>query len=310
MVLLAADPAVAPTVSVDPPIAVTWDAPEGCPGVDELRAEIRRLAGPAPAPAELPSAQASVRRGPKDTWQLTLLTRAGTLEGERRLVSGDCVALMRATALVLALMINPSAGAPEPPPPPPPRAPPPVVAAPPPPAAPEPRLPRFAAGIDLLVGTGVLPGGATAGLGGRLVWFWRALSIEGRANFWRAGSATSPGDASTGGAFERADGAVAGCATARRARRVSPGICLGVSLSRAHGSGFGVSDPSAATGWWTGGLVEGNVRFRPTARNAVRVAIEGFAPFGRPTFALEGIGPVWTPAAFGARATLGWELNF
>jgi hypothetical protein len=301
-------PAEAAPAAGDPPIVLFWTAPEGCPGVEELRGEIRRLAGPVPPPPERPEARAVVRRAAKDSWGLTLSTKAGALAGERKLTAGNCAELMRAAALVLALMINPSAGAEAAPPlrPPPP---PPVIAAPPPPSPERPPGP-LSTGADLLVGTGLLPGGAVTGVGLRLGWTRAMFTAELRGGAWAGRSAASAVDGSAGGSFELIDLDLAGCATARRSRRIAPGACIGATLWRGTGSGYGVTDPGSATAWWTGGFAEGNVRLRLTARNAVRLAIGAFLPFGRPVFALSGIGAVWQPAAFGARGMAGWELNF
>jgi len=91
------------------PIVVTWVAPEGCPSADTIRSEVRRMAGPAAASADAIEAHATVRREHGGNWQLTLTTRAGALEGERKLSASDCAELGRAAALVIALMINTAA---------------------------------------------------------------------------------------------------------------------------------------------------------------------------------------------------------
>jgi hypothetical protein len=303
-----AAPAATPPGDVDPPVVLSWTAPEGCPGVEDLRAEIRRVAGPVPPAAERPEAHAVVKRGPKDLWQLTLSTRAGALAGERRLTAVDCAELMRAAALVIALMINPSAGAPiEPPPPPPP---PPVIAEPPPPPPPAPPPGPISAGADALVATGLLPGGAVPGIGLRLAWSRAFFRAELRGDGWAGRSAAGPVDGSAGGSFDLLDLGLGACAIGRRGRRIEPGACVGAILWRGTGTGYGVTDPIVATAWWTGGFAEGNVSLRVTPRNAARLGIGAFLPFGRPTYALGGVGAVWQPAAFGARGTLGWELDF
>jgi hypothetical protein len=293
----------------DAPIILSWTAPAGCPPEAELRAEIRRLAGPVPPPPEKPEAHAVVRRGPKESWLLTLTTKAGALGGERKLAASDCGELMRAAALVMALMINPAAGVLLPPPPPPPPPPlPPVVVAPPPPPPPPPL--RFAAGAELAAGSGFLPGPIAPGVALRFAWRTEHLAAELRASFWGSRDTSSPSDPSTGGSFDFVDFGAAGCAGTSTRRRLAAGLCVGAAVDRTHGSGFGVSDPGQAVAWSTGAFLEGNVRVRLTRRNAVRAAAEVSMPFGRPTFALAGIGSVWRPPEFGARGTLGWELNF
>src|SRR6266540_4083829 len=278
--------------AVDPPILVTWTAPEECPPIDELRAEIRRLAGPVASPAERPEANATVRRAGKDSWLLTLTTRSGALGGQRKLIAADCGELMRATALVLALMINPNAVAPPPPPPPPPGP-----------------VGRFALGLNGFLGSGLLPGAVVPGVGLRIAW-GREISIEVRGNLWLSRNSETTADPTVGGSFDLIDVGAGACVSARRDSRVSPGACLGGSVLRSEGRGFGVSNPERETAWWSGAYVEADVQLRAAPRHALRISVEAMVPLGRPTFALRGVGPVWQPSVFGARGTLGWELHF
>jgi hypothetical protein len=288
-----------------PPITLYWTAPDECPPLEALRNEIRRVAGPTPSPAQRPEARAVVRRGPKDTWQLELTTRVGDLSGERRLSAPSCLELMRAAALVLALMINPAASA-EPPPPPPPPPPPLIVEPPPPPPA---QTPPFFVGIDVAAGTGLLPG-ASVGLELRLGWAEAHLQGELRASAWSSKSAASPADPSTGGTFDLSDAGGAGCVRALPSHFVTPAVCLGGLVMRLHGVGSGVSDPGRATAWWPGAFAEANVYLHITVRHGLRAAAEGIVPIGRPTFALAGVGSVWRPSAVAARGILGWEVHF
>jgi hypothetical protein len=287
-----------------PPITLFWTAPEECPPLEALRAEISRVAGPIPAPAERPEARAVVHRGPKDTWQLELTTRVGSLSGERRLAAPSCLELMRAAALVLALMINPTASTAPPaaPRPPPPAV---IVEAPSPPR----ETPPFFVGLDLAVGTGLLPGPA-GGLELRFGWAHRHLQAELRAAAWGSKSAASPADPSTGGSFDLADVGGAACARVLPSRRATPSLCLGGLALRVHGLGSGVSDPGRATAWWPGAFAEASVYLHLTVRHGLRVAAEGIVPIGRPTFALAGVGSVWRPAAVAVRGMMGWEVHF
>jgi len=136
------------------------------------------------------------------------------------------------------------------------------------------------------------------------------LSAELRASIWASRSTESPSAPGTGGSFDLADGAIAGCARARRDRRLSPGACVGASVVRLHGSGYGVTDPDDESAWWTAAFVEASLRIRLTPGNAVRLAAQGVVPLGRPNFALGGVGQVFEPASFWLRGTLGWELHF
>jgi hypothetical protein len=295
-------PQAAPQPPEELPIAIVWNAPDECPGIDALKAEIRRVAGQAPPPAEPLSATVTVRRSGGNGWLLSLVTASGTRAGERKLAGPDCAELMRAAALVLALMINPQASLlAEPPPPPPPLPPPP----PPPPAPEQP----FAVGVDLLAGSGALPGLA-AGFGLRIAAGTAALSAELRASLWLPRSTASDNEATAGGRFYLADASAAGCARALHDQSLSPALCVGGSLVRLHGSGYGVGFPSEASAWWTAAFAEANLRARVSRGSAVRLAGAVVMSLGRPSFELAGVGHVFEPASFWLRATLGWELHF
>ncbi|MCB9601351.1 MAG: hypothetical protein H6720_13590 [Sandaracinus sp.] len=80
----------------------TWSAPEECPSEAMLRGEVERLLG-GPIGDDTPDVRARVsRRG--ESWRLRL--RVGT-EGERRLEARTCSLLAEATALIVALAIDP-----------------------------------------------------------------------------------------------------------------------------------------------------------------------------------------------------------
>jgi hypothetical protein len=296
---------VAPKIALKTPLVITWSAPEGCPNADTIRAEVRRMAGAAAAATDQIEAHAAVVRDHAG-WQLTLTTRAGALSGERKLSAPDCAELGRAAALVIALMINPAAD---------PSAAPTVVrpAAPAPPAVAPPPAPRperrFALGADLRLGSGELPGGA-AGIGARFAAGRGVFSAQARGDFWFPRDASSTAKPSAGGSFGAADLSLAGCATAGRDGRLAPAICLGAALIGTHASGSGVSDPGSVTALSAGPFLEGAVRVRISARNALRAGVEALAPLSRPSFALAGVGTVFRPAALSLRASLGWELNF
>jgi hypothetical protein len=322
----AAEPAVlpsetpaAPKPAIKTPLVITWSAPEGCPSADTIRGEVRRMAGPAAAATDQIEAHATVVRD-HGGWQLTLTTRAGALAGERKLGASDCAELGRAATLVIALMVNPAAD-PAAAPMIRPAAPPPPVPTPPPEP---PRERRFSLGADLRVGSGDLPDGA-AGIGIRFAAGGGLFSAQARGDLWLPRDAASAAKPSAGGSFGAADLSLAACATARSAtagnatagnatagndRRLAPAICLGAALIGTHASGSGVSDPGSTTAISAGPFLEGALRVRISARNALRAGIEALAPLSRPSFALAGVGTVFRPSALSLRASLGWELNF
>ena len=288
----------------DLPIAISWNAPDECPGIDELKAEVRRVAGQVPPPSERLSAEATVKRGPGTGWLLTLATKAGERAGERRLAGTDCAELMHAAALVLALMINPQASF----------------------VRrrrrrrPRRRRPRRRHRSNPSGASPPAPTSSSAtarcrasrpGIGLRFAAGGAALSAELRASLWASRSTASTSDPNAGGSFYLADGAVAGCARARRDRRLSPGACVGASLVRLHGTGYGVTDPGDDVR-----LVDRRVRGGEPAPPAhARRTRCGWRrrPWFRwetPISSLAGWVMYSNRRQFGYVGSLGWELHF
>jgi hypothetical protein len=177
------------------------------------------------------------------------------------------------------------------------------------PAPPPPSPRRFGAAVDVLAGTGTLPGVAP-GFGLRFSAGGGALFAQLRGAFWLSQRETIAADSNAGGSFSLIDVGLAGCGRLRRERRLSPGLCLGAAVLRSHGSGFGVSAPTEATALWSAAFLETHLRIMISARNAARLAVEAIVPFGRPTFALMDVGPVFQPSASGVRGAVGWEVYF
>jgi hypothetical protein len=82
-----------------PHIALTWRAPEACPDEEAVRASVGRLLSGSTATVE-GRAQAT-REGA--TWQVVLTMNGG----ERRLEGDSCYALAEATALIVAMAVDP-----------------------------------------------------------------------------------------------------------------------------------------------------------------------------------------------------------
>jgi hypothetical protein len=90
------------------PVAVEWTAPEECPGVDYVESQIDALlAGAAASPAPALRAQATVRRERDGGWRVDLTTAIGADVGHRALTAESCRAVADATALILALAVDP-----------------------------------------------------------------------------------------------------------------------------------------------------------------------------------------------------------
>ncbi len=92
-------------------VDLVWIAPEACPRRSALIAEIEELVGRPLHTISRPSikATATVRKKDNETWVLRLRTREQSATGERELVADSCETLAQATALILALSIDPKA---------------------------------------------------------------------------------------------------------------------------------------------------------------------------------------------------------
>lgn len=92
-------------------VNLTWIAPETCPKRSALIGEIEELVGRPLQTIEKLSikATATVNQKDNETWVLRLRTREQNAKGERELVADSCETLAQATALILALSIDPKA---------------------------------------------------------------------------------------------------------------------------------------------------------------------------------------------------------
>jgi hypothetical protein len=282
-------------------VDLRWSAPPECPGAAAVKAEVDRLLGPEgarpPRPIEV---TASVVHD--DVWRVHLETPGQGATRVRELRGASCAALADATALILALMIDPAvASRPAPPapsaPPPPAPPPPPTISAPPPPppapvtapvpAAPAPPPPvrtsfRLAgwAGADV----GSLPG-ISAGFGFSAAFLYGPQRFEIGAAYRPPVAGTVALHASTGGDVELITGSIGACRNLVTAP-VEIGPCAAFELGRLHAEGFGVTSPGSGSALWAA------------------------APLVRPRFVLQNVGSVHQPSPASGRASAGIEILF
>lgn len=115
--LLAACLAIASPAWASAPVALDWSAPPDCPSGEEVLEEVNRLLGTRPETNEsVLRVTAIVKR--KESGPFVVRLEIPSPEGPRiREVSAvSCSALAQATALILALMIDPDAALTDPPP--------------------------------------------------------------------------------------------------------------------------------------------------------------------------------------------------
>lgn len=307
----------APSERVD----LHWTAPAECPGKGAVRAEMDRLLGPSSArpPAPIPVA-AAVSRDPEGRWHVHLETPGEGAPRVREIHGATCAAIADATALILAMMIDPAAVVAAPPieASSPPVAPPSVpVASPKLPVSP-PRLPvdepapptptsfRIAAltGLD----TASLPRlAATLGLHGSFVHGPQRFELGIVFRPSRAGTSTTR--PSTGGDVDLLTGS-AGTCTHFGTAMIEVGPCVGLEVGRLHASGFGVSDPGEGSTLWAAIEAGGVFSVRLLGRLALVVRLGAAVPLLRPSFVLVNVGPIYRPPPATARGAAGIEIVF
>ena len=306
-------------------LELEWEAPDGCPSSTDLRTSIRQLLGPTPGPyANMNvSVRATAMEEGSGRWVGTLETRSGPNTGKRMLRAESCKAVAGATALIIALMIDPDA----------------VVAhqaesAPAskdniatPPDQPRSRLtqpsPRvsplsarpesdnhFFLGPAAAIDWGNMPT-VTAGAGGHLGFMIRSFSFEAALLDWTRSTATIAGsDPAAGGKFSYLTLAMSACPHAGRAD-FQYGICVDGEYDRMKAEGFGASVNYGNSFSWIsigGGAL---ARWRIGQRFSIPIRVGAIIPLAYPVFRLNGIpNEVHRPSPVSARAVLGVDLIF
>ncbi len=304
-----------------------WDAPAGCPAVDEVRATIERTIGDTPVTSEF-LAEGTVARVDDAQWRLTLRVSGGSGSGTRTLTAADCGELADAGALVVAIALAPALAVAEVPVAEPPRDPESVGAeveepAPDPPLeqrepalnvsrepAPRDEKPRVRgytrAGAG--VGLGVLPSPTIAVVAevGALGRFWRAgLGFS----FWLPRDASAPENPAVGGSFSLWSLQPRGCGVPE-VGAVSFPLCLGASLGAVRGTGTGALTISeTASALWSAALGSAGVAWSSRVVG-VWVEFSALAAFNRPVFRTVQTPLVFESGAFGGQIAGGIELRF
>lgn len=301
-----------------PRVALEWSAPGECPSGDHVEREVERLLGDATPPREpYLRASARVRLEASGLWNVDLRTEGPLGAGQRTLSAESCVALADATALILALAVNPtrveanqSAARPEPPSS---AQPPPVVR--PPDTTPTPRLnsPRayaLVADASATVDIGTLPA-AAPGVAAHLALIPSSIShirLEIGAGIFLDSAATRPAPRS--GNFSLRTFDAGGCWVARSGR-LEFGACADAELAWLSAEGLYESVTSPGHAEWCVLLVRGTVGYVWSVW-AIRADVGAALNTSRPEFVSAGDqqGLIHQPARYTARGALGIELRF
>ena len=98
-----------PKADVSRAVLLEWNAPPECPAQSYVMAELaRQLSGTTLTPEKRINARADVRRGEGQRWHLRLVTESGEQRGDRSLEAESCRAVADATALIVAMAVDPS----------------------------------------------------------------------------------------------------------------------------------------------------------------------------------------------------------
>ncbi len=312
----------------DGSFTLDWRAPAECPDGKTVEREVSRLLGG--APAAVPIAAVAEVTHEEARWRVQLRTQSAENTGDRAIESDTCRELADATALVLAMAIDPARVAatraspvivvpPDAgidastsvivvPPSTPATAPPTRAATEPPSAPPGPPPPRktFAIGPYVLGDIGTLP---NPGVGPALAFAWTpgALRLQLTGLFFPSNTARLP--FSRGGTFELFGADAGGCYEFLFGV-FEAGPCLGVELGALKGTGFGINKQTPALAFWAAPSVGAAFAWRIGSSFALRLELDALFPLQRPEFVLDGVGGVHRPAAVLGRVGLGAEVRF
>jgi hypothetical protein len=255
---------------------------------------VARLLGPAARPRQPVRARADVSQGGDEAWRVELATSNGGDEGRRTLSAASCAALADATALILALMIDPNAGAPRAPPPPPAAAPPPAP---------------FSLGALATTDLGTMPRlAAGVRLSAALrVERWR-LGAYGA--YWPGASATLDDRPGIEGHFSLAVAGAEGCRSGRVGARGDWALCAGVELDAARARSSGVRDPGEAGARWGAFAANVEVAWPVVGPLSVIGRATVVRPWQRQDFVIEGVGPIYQTKFAALRLALGLGMSF
>jgi len=225
---------------------LSWSAPEACPSSSTVEHRVERILNRPPSVREdeVLLVQASVKPPERDLpWRVELETDNGQRHSSRLLQAASCDELASATALLVAILIEPGAGNTEPsaapvPPPPPPKSAAPASAPTAERASDAPTPVRFALGAFAGSVSGLLPAWSFGlGLDGAVS--WKSLRWNVALAGWLPVEEPAPDNAAQGARFRLLSAAADVCLAPALSERVSTGICSGAQVDSLHAQGFG-----------------------------------------------------------------------
>ena len=292
---------------------LSWQAPADCPSPGDVRAEVVRLLG---GQVRLPAGRdfkASAQVAHAQTWSVSIETELAGRAGRRAIDAASCQDLADATAMVLALAIDPNIAATLParsqlPTP---------TSSPLVPAGAQPAPQKRSPLVDFLFGLqatgsqGTLPS-VDVGVGGSVGLVARRYRVEIRAAYGlrrdQIAKAATPADAY--GRFNFLAGTLVGCFNLGQ-ETLAFGPCADVEVGVASAQGFGVSDSYLVHRTWLAVGAGGYAVISLGRHWSVPLHLDVLAPVQRPEFVFNNVPDrVFQAPAVGVRASVGIELRF
>jgi hypothetical protein len=286
-------------------LELTWRAPADCPDGEQIRAEVLRLADVDAQPSRHLKAEALLRADDRGGWTLALTTELDGIAGERHLMGASCQSLSEAATLTLALILNPQAKL-EPAPKPAAPAIAPTIA--PTPAPLQKPWPPRRTHLGALAGVqvGVLEE-ASPWLGLSLGFAVGRFSARVLPGFAPPQNVSSHERTDAGGRLWMLSAAGLACYSV-----VDSGVtlapCVGATLVRLHGQGWGVRQAREATVTWTSAELALQLALPLHHRISLEVWGFGLVPLYKSSVYLDEAGLVSRPATFGFGTLGGFSL--
>jgi hypothetical protein len=308
-----------PAPSATPDLSLEWIAPAECPTSADVLSEMLRLFGgrEPPRSGERRAVRAVVSHdGP---WSVSIETSTESGLYRRTLNAQTCRGLADATALILALSVDPEAVKAAAPPADtslPPQAPTTTTSVPPPPSVPVAHVPdsggslRYSVAIPVSVAAGILPAvdpGIGVALGARLGVVLVDLSVHD----WLPVVAKVPGT-NAGGTFGLVSGTLYAC-TAFRMAPFEIGPCAQFDIGSIEATGSGVTTTSTGRALWlaAGPGALGVLTLGAGSHWAIPLHLDLLVPLERRDFVIQHVsGVVFQPPPAAGRATIELEYRF
>jgi hypothetical protein len=321
-------------------LVLEWTAPAECPTAIEVRSEVERRIGHEARVEGQDDLEVTAMavEDPRGLWRGSVATRLGNQAGKRVLEAESCRAIAHATALIVALMIDPDAaqrlqvqGArgsnssasttasdaarprkvePRP-------AKTPLMRTATPAAEPRERAPktviRYRPGLVAALDMGTLPA-AAPGVGASAAVLLGASALRAEAIRWaETRTVIAHTDPPVGGRFDLVSVSLAGCPGVA-VGRFDVGLCAEAEFDWLKGTGTGVSSPDHKIFRWLSAGAGGFADMRLGKGLRMNAELDLLAPLGRSRFVLNGVsesaGEVHRTGLAVGRAAMGFGFVF